>query len=458
MNLRKVFEYFWDNQFITNVNIIIGEDGCLNMYTYQIFVDSICREVQIQKIHSSCDDNDINFFPKKIENLHKCPMEIIAFNYIPFANLSRISSKDPWQIDFLEGEIINTFAKYSNATLNAQPFNLTKHKVIADELVNRVVDIMLGGYFLIKERTVNTSVSTPHIYTWFVVFLNNKGTKIPPIQILALPFRKWIWFYLALTCIIGIVSLKIINKIHFLDGFFIMMALVLGEAIRTPNRTSHRLNIAFWLIVSVILTSVYSSKFFSFLQTDLRFPPPNNFLDLLQSSYSKTFICNQYVKDRLSKIGRIKAERMVFKIIDGTIPIEEVLKSKEKVIGVCEEKLYKYGVRSFPGRTYVLPNQFHPFFNTFYFTKNSFLLKRFNEFISRMFSFGVMKHWKAIHYKSPQIKKVRTLVRPLNSYEMRGIFEIILSVSAIAILIFCVEVLIGGSHDFKRYIYTCFNR
>lgn len=437
--ISQIFQYFW-NFFITDVNILIKNGDCVELLTFFPFNPGICREISIKTIYNSCfHELPRNYFPEKFNNLSNCSIKAIGWSYVPYLDFSRKSPNEPWNLYFVEGEIVNTFIKSVNAFLEMKPFD-RNGKTIPDELVEKSIDLIVGGYYLIQERLEYTSWSFPHIYTWFVMFLSNKGSKISPVKILTLPFSTVVWICWILTCICGIFTFKIINKFNFPKGIFTMISLFLDDPIKLPTKSLHRFNISIWLITSIIFSCTYGSTFFRLLQTDLRDPPPKTFQEIIDTSFSKTIVSNKYVMNAVSNLERIKMADMNFQLIDSDIPIHSVIESKQKVIGVCEEKLYEYGVRSFPGKTQSLSEHFLTFYNTIYFSKNSFILRKFNKYILTMFSFGIMNKWKDIHYKIKPYKiSTVKVIRPLTLYELGGIFQIYAVLCLIAIIAYFLE-------------------
>ena len=289
--IQQIFTSLW-SIFIYNVNILVEDnDGNILMITFMPFKENECGQTTPTIINSyqtqfSAWKSQI-FFPRKINNLFKCPIKIAIFETPPFVT----KSSETGRISGSDIELVNGLAEALNFRLDlnflTEPGSWgTIHENGTStgalrKVINGEIDLTVGGWYLTKLRHKYMSISESY-YSMPLILIIPPGAQLTAFEKLFRPFHNIVWIILILTLLFGVVIIFIINlqsnKIKkFIFGmetsqpyFNMLIALAGGSLTVLPSRNFARFLLMIFLLFCLVIRTLYQGALFQFLQTDDR--------------------------------------------------------------------------------------------------------------------------------------------------------------------------------------------
>ena len=279
-------------------------------------------------------------------------------------------------------------------------------------------------------------------------------------EIIAYPFDFNIWFVLMVLLLFILSSTHILmyscrNVLKFIYGFSSatlintnMIAIVLGQTAHSmPKRNFARYIFLMWILLTLILRSIYQGSLFDFLKSQKTLTLPDSTLELTERKYK--LIVNMATGDSFSGVPIIrdkKIEVLIMNISDaGGYPILEANPDKRYVTGTPKDFLTyyveqhnKYGV------FHVLKETIFAQQLCVYFTKHSYLVAPFNRILEFLGNFGLINFWAGLLLDDRFLEKVdeiNTAHTPLTFTQLSGIVEICLYLYVLTIVVFLGEIL-----------------
>lgn len=447
-SLFAVFNYFWNVSFIINVNIMVPSDHCTRIFSYSPFSESSCRQIFIEELPPNCGENQdaLNYYPDGTLNMHGCPVITETWNWPPFSIV-----KDN-NITLFEGMILNEFIKVIGATFEVHLVGASDG-VDSVKVLTKLSDLMNGEYKITEERNKFFSFGTPHFESSALMFLKRMDIQKSSILILLKPFRLWVWVFLICTVLLSSKMASYLGGTTFSELLFNTNSILLSNSIHRIH-TKVRMVMLFWMLFSLILAACYHAIFFETLRSDLHYPLPVKFQEILETNYSRIFIMDHYMRNDIFYFPEIyKANfKFIFTYTDKP-PLMDVMNSDEKLIGVSSVTLFNYYSLKLFGNTdtlHRLSDQYLKFYFTIYFSRNSFLLNDYNKMIIRLRSGGLIQKWMLDivpikEHGNGTVK--RSFVLGLN--DVGAAFNVAICLYVIAGLVFAFEILYSRIRGLK---------
>lgn len=436
-NVAEVFNYFWNVSYVTNVNVIVPWKQYFRRFSYSPFSSTGCREIFIEE-HTSSRETNV-YFPQKPLNLYKCPIRTISWNWLPYSKV------DGNNVTFFEGSILNEFIRSVNASFSASLIDLG-YGLMSSKVYEKKADLMNGEYLFNPSRCANFSAGDSHYKTSVIMFLKKESFLKSSTIILLSPFSKWVWFHLIVMTMAISAFGSYLGKISFLKCFFVTISILFANSYKM-RKTQFQLRLCFgiWIIISLIMSAMYHAVFFEILRSDLHYPLPNSFAEILARNFSKTFILDFYTKKDIFYVPEILSENFSFIVTEkNEPPLEEALATEEKVIGVSTIVLFNYHSMRLFGSTETfrrLPEEYLSLYYTIYFSKNSFLINDYNQMLRKLQSGGITHKWieDLVQMKRNKTRKQkRSMV--LSYDEVGAIFRISAILFLFSSLVFMWEI------------------
>lgn len=119
-DIEKIFQELWEIHII-NVNVLITSEtkNAVELYTYFPYTTEYCSEVHpvIWKIFRNGQfEGEESFYPKKVKNLHQCPLKVAIFN----CNFMKVTETGigVYETQGIDGEILKALSKSMNFEVN----------------------------------------------------------------------------------------------------------------------------------------------------------------------------------------------------------------------------------------------------------------------------------------------------------------------------------------------------
>lgn len=287
VNTSAIFETMWRKSFY-NVNILIASDNkSVELSTFFPFQPNKCHATHSTAINWFDKNSWANqdFFPKKLENFHKCPIRF-GFHEIP----GRFNRKahDNGTVYYVgsDARILQVFVD----ALNFQPKINFSNKSndfggvydngtgfgVLGQLTTGQSDMTIS-YILDGRRLRFLDISDAGFF-YLAVVIVPKGAPHTSLENLLRPFSIAVW--LTLLSFIGSTLAFILVLKHFsrAGGIFIsdlkslthcynfLMMIIGGPVGKPPKRSSGRIFMATIILISLVLRTVYQTKMFKFFQ------------------------------------------------------------------------------------------------------------------------------------------------------------------------------------------------
>lgn len=320
--IKEIFQHLWKIQ-IFNVNVMYdATNGTIVVKTFAPFSNKQCNKTKPKLINEFKNSKFVNgvedFFPQKMENLHKCSIRVsISNNSEPFS-IVEYSPEGNLKITGQDIDFIHALAENMNFRINYSfvgPVGFFFENGSSDgplrALLDGNADFSVSTWFLKIHRLKYFDSSTSYI-SESIRFIVPPGTEFTAFEKIVFPFQLSLWI-LILTCfVIAIVVIFVVKRRPMKVQNFVFGAKVkhpylniligfIGETQRvTPRRNFARFMLMMFLMYSLVIRSLYQGSFFKLMQSNkqhkkvqsveemikknFKFYVPSGIADLLQGT------------------------------------------------------------------------------------------------------------------------------------------------------------------------------
>ncbi|KAI8124052.1 Glutamate receptor 2 [Lucilia cuprina] len=473
--IQQIFDYCW-SYYTVNVALLLQtqEENPILLYTYYPFTSKFCHRVQLYIINHNKSITDLKgfeLFPDKFHNFHNCTLMAALWNVPPYLTLPKRgqSGGEMEGMEGMEGFLLNVLAKVLNFRIAyiTPPNNEQRGLVKPDGTVtgaikmlnNRVADLSLGSFRCTLERSTALSPSMTFYQTMQVFTVLALRQPWTSFEIIAYPFDFHIWLVLLALMLFLLSSPHILDHLRhktlkFIYGFsspnFIninVIAITLGQTANSlPQRNFARYILFMWILLTMILRSIYQGSLYDFLKSQKTLAPPDTTAELTERKYQ--LILNMATGDSFSGIQIIRdklIEVLIMNISDaGGFPLLEANPQKRYVTGTPKDFLtYYVNTHDKYGVFHVLKETIFSQQLCMYFTKHSYLVEPFNHVLQNLRSFGLIDYWAELVLDDRFLEEVDEVSTetPLTLAQLSGIVQICLYLYLITFIVFVGEIL-----------------
>lgn len=463
--IDEIFETFW-KQWIFNVNVIGKNNyGEIQMMTFFPFKRS-CGTNFDREIINEFDLKtkmwkNSNYFPKKLKNLKNCTIKVggLSTNY-PSVIL-KTSENGVKNFSGFEIDIIKEIGKRSNAFLTFENFTaggtfldngtITSYGMLP-AIMTKKIDIAMGCMSLQLDRTLLMTES--HIFTSVpLIMVVPPGKSMSGFKKLVKPFSDNSWILLATFFILVFIfilmlqclSRKTYNFVigenisqpmmsHVLVGIFGLSSHVL------PKRNFSRFVLMKFLILCLVIRSIYQGKLFTMLQSELKESNVEtledvNDRDMIYYAYESMFkrLADFKYLSRVKMIKNSDLENFMLKTLDPHFDgIVFNYITQPLYLNGLHYKTYSYKIAS----EVFVRNQF-----VFYLQQNHFFVETVNMNIERFIQSGLVDKWisKYVdkHFLLPPVQ-IKTN-QPLSFTHLAAVFYLLIIGQGLSMFVFMIE-------------------
>lgn len=343
--ITKTFEDCWQLH-ITNVIFLVTIDVQRKtaIYTYFPYTQFHCESVAPVILNYFIANNSFLYatsplFPSKTRNLHRCPLTVATFTFIPYIFLEKYKNGTIY-IDGIDGITFRVLGQRLNFTpiILVPPNNEMRGKIYANgtmtgamllvgyqvgmcsvqffffQVMKNIVNVTIGAIAYDTTRTAWFSASFPYFHSG-LVFAIPAPKQLTQFQRLFIPFRYIIWSCISTMFVIGFVvtvalkSAAEINQRNFVVGrrnrtpFVNMINICLGGAIMAvPTRNFARTMFIVWMFGCIVLRNAYLGALFDVLKKRTTAGSLNSLDELVEANYSLYMpATSMYVFDNFPK-------------------------------------------------------------------------------------------------------------------------------------------------------------
>lgn len=284
----------------------------INMYTHDLYVDGIGSSSSI--LLTSWRKNtfarpSVNLFPRKLEKgFHGHQFIVSVAEQPPFVfQKNKGSQRDDGAFiwDGIEVRTLRMMAEIFNITLVIQKADNSNSNDSAEQVMCDVArgksDIGISGIYITREHYDNVDFSNPHFQDC-ASFITLTSTAIPKYRAILGPFQFTVWLCVISVYLFGAVPIRYSQRrsirtifrncadvgytFWVVFGTFSNCFTFKGEsAWNNVLNLSSRILVGTYWILTIIITSAYSSSIISFITTATYFKVVDSVAELLEQSF-----------------------------------------------------------------------------------------------------------------------------------------------------------------------------
>lgn len=114
-DISKIFSDLW-TKYIVNANVILissSHNYKVLMYTYYPHLESYCEKtfpVLLRNFSAAESLTRFQYFPKKLSNMHGCPIKVASFHTEPFMMIDR-QPNGTFELHGMDGYILKVLSQ-----------------------------------------------------------------------------------------------------------------------------------------------------------------------------------------------------------------------------------------------------------------------------------------------------------------------------------------------------------
>jgi ABC-type amino acid transport substrate-binding protein len=471
-DLHAIFDTMWKRHIYSIYGIIkdkIEDDG-LAFFTIEPFEDpQKCGDSTPKLISKFVNGSFTKKLCKleKFRNMNLCPVRLTTFNE-NVAAIEEIQADGSVVHRGHEIEMIKAVQKGLNFTLHVkfregqEQFGTVYKNGTATDTLGEVqqgqTDIAMGDFFLKADRLELFDISESYL-SYPIVFIIPKGEKLTTTEKMLQPFSATVWILLLLTLIIGLLVILVINhKFRQVRSFVFgekvngpvmnMLIAVLGsQQTVLPKRNFARFILMLFIILCLVLRSIYQGSLYQFLQSDGRHKEVQSIQELVEKKYS--VLVHETNIDILQFYPHLQLKKTKREVVKATI---DVYISSEKRVAMFGSSVvfidYSRDHRTFPYK--ILKENLMTINIVMYYKKEFYLKEAIDSKLRYILAAGLMKHWLREFDHTDEWKHGTTEPKVLTMEHMMGAFGLLIIGCLLAFVAFVVEIVVE-----KWEIMTC---
>ena len=307
--IQRIFQELW-KIFIFNVGVVVDDGNAVLLLTFFPFKPyGVCGDTHSEEINRFIFrkwKTDV-YFPKKFENLHRCPIKIGTYEYEPVVMRNQLSD-GRYQYTGSDVDIVHGITGALNSTID---FNFMEpgswghiyENGTSTGAIKKVIDgefdMIIGLYIMQQKRSILMSNSQPY-YNNPTVLIVPQGASLPQSQKLLKPFQNIVWLFIFLIITFGL-TVIIVAKFQspIVQSFILgdlrecpvvnMINIILGGSMPyLPQKNFSRILLIIFVLFCLVLRSLYQGSLFFFLQSNIYDKEISSIDEIVENKY--TFI------------------------------------------------------------------------------------------------------------------------------------------------------------------------
>ena len=458
-DVQEIFNSFW-SKTIFNIMALMNNNGTL-LLSFEPFVNpQNCGDTSPKVINRFKNGKftDILNLKRSFNNMNHCPITVLTF-IDPVAVMKESFSNGSFTLRGHEIQMIKTISKMLNFTLNLKyREGLQQWGIVYEngtctkafsELNDKKTDILLGNLYLKESRCHYFDTSATYLsYPVFLVL--SPQDKLNSFEKLLSPLQTSVWLMVLLTFSFGIVVIMTLNiKFKFLRKFVygervhhpitnLFAALIGSSQPVLPQMNFSRFILMMFMILCLVIRSVYQGSLYKFLQSDGRHKEPQTIAELIEKEY--TFITSESSLDMIKSYNSKMYTRT--KPVDGNVEndLDAFARTAERTASFAsklEVLQYSMNHSNFP---YKICKEYFVTINVaMFFNKNFFLKRAIDEALQKISIHGFMEHWMKEFDRTDKwnYKDKNPIV--LTTEHLSGAFHLLLIGNVAGLVLFLIE-------------------
>jgi hypothetical protein len=472
-DVQVIFDEMWKKN-IYNVYAVYENDHDIDLSTFRPFARK-CGEATASPFNKFVNGTFVSqpIFYKKLINFNQCPLRVTTFED-PGCIMVRNATDGKQELYGHCIDHMNAMAQALNfkpvvdfiTDLNSwgQIYTNGSAKGLNRKLLYGETDIAFGDLYLKEGRTKYFDATKGHTVAQ-MVFIIPQGQQLTAMEKLLQPFSMVVWILLLFTVTIGLVVIFVINhKLNqhktFVFGTKVnspvmnmLMAIFGMQQPVLPNRNFARFILTMFIILCLVMRSIYQGSLYLFLQSDGRHKEVQSISQLIDENYT-IFIYLPAIDLVNASYPQLMPRVQFYKVTDSFLRRE--IDESQKVAGLenlrnivrlnRRDQSKQRSSLKYCKQTFMNVN------NVWYLPRNSYLTNTLNKKTELFLAGGFIQHWTN-RYVDPVFKNNERKLQQLNLRQMAGTFHILLIGYFVALVAFVCEKLAVTAIKFKLQKY-----
>lgn len=312
-------------------------------------------------------------------------------------------------------------------------------------------DILVGDFYLRHDRVQNLDASVPYFISE-LIFVVPPGYPFTPLESLLKPFKFNVWITLIIVVVTAIVVIVCIKQKPKPEQNFVfgrgvnypvlnVSAIILGVTQhRLPTRNFARFILMSFIILCLVLRSIYQGFVFEFLQSNMQHEPVQTFEDMVKQDFDFYSFDNFITVLLHEKV--LKSNIKVIKSSQAADIWKKLRKPTFKATLMRSALIAKFTNKmNFYNYTFgILKERYFSTYIVLYFKKGSKLKAIFDKKLHQILNAGLIEFWQKeyIEVSRKEVKKGNT-PRVLSMKHVIGVFKVWIVGCLMSIVVFLVE-------------------
>jgi hypothetical protein len=305
--IQKIFDLMWKKQ-IFNVDFVYEEKiGHVQVATFMPFSDNKCGDTTPIIIDNYTNgkfmNNSKNFFPRKLNNLHNCPIRLatsdsssphVLVRMLP--NNTRILYGENIDITKTLSKMLNFKINFSYIGSEGNFYENGTGRGPLTALLKGHADFSVNNWYL-KINRLKIFDATISYVSEQVAMMIPPGRELTTFEKLTFEFTPTSWAFILLSFVIGLFVIVIINRQPLC-----VRNLVYGSNVRSPitnlfaafigqNQTQlpredfARILLALFMLYSIVIRTVYGGAYYEILKSNQQHKPVKSLDEMVQRDF-----------------------------------------------------------------------------------------------------------------------------------------------------------------------------
>lgn len=305
--IEEIFELMWKRQTYNVVVMYEADNGTVYFKTFIPFSAGNCENTTPIIINEFRDGRMLNglgnIFPKKMRNLHNCPIRLsVSSNSEPYV-FARFSGGGTYSLSGPDIETIQALSKYIHFKINYTFIGPNDYftdngtaKGPLKTLRDGDADLSISGFWLKSNRMKFFDFTTSY-YHDHLLFVIPPGQEFSMFEKLVFPFSVPVWFLFLLYVFVGLLVILFANRRSrrirdFLLGtgvrhpYMNLFISLVGETQNVlPKRNFARFLLMVFLLYSLVMRTVYQGKFYQLLRSSKHHKEVQSIDEMVQKDF-----------------------------------------------------------------------------------------------------------------------------------------------------------------------------
>jgi Ligated ion channel L-glutamate- and glycine-binding site len=286
----KIFDILWQAN-VHKVNAMFKDEKGVSVVTFFPFQRHNCRDISPKVINNFLNGTFVNstrdFFPTKMLNLEKCPVNVSTSNNTEPYIFATKYINDSYDLRGRDITLLNTLAEALNFEINY--VYIGREGVLLENgtttgalkrVVNGSADIAVCDLWLKANRIQFVDFTTAYS-SQTIAFVIPPGSPLTPFEKYMCPLDTWTWLLLTLVIVIAFIVIYVVKRLsqhaqNFIfgnkvnDPYLNVLVAVFGMSQHVlPHRNFPRFLLTIFLLFCLVMRTVYQGSLYRFLQMEM---------------------------------------------------------------------------------------------------------------------------------------------------------------------------------------------